>query len=355
VDGACFESELVPSRVVVEETVVVKRREPLALVLMQDRSSSMVGQCDVGVPCNPQAWAETTEAIRAFVNDPDSAGIDVGLGFFPPVQSFLGLFQGACDGSDCGVLQVSPAPLPGSAPAVLDALLLATPSSGPLATLYTPTECGLRGVTRACQTVTADTGKKCVAVLITDGTPNRCATDAASLSGIAAAALREGVQTFALGMTAANFTLLDLVARAGGTDCSPGGAGYACNVSAGTTLLEALTRIREFVDVTETHTEVQTKELECEWEIPPPPPGKTFDPGQVNVSLGQGSGAKRVGYVGKAEDCRSATGGWYFDDARTPTRIVTCPVTCAEVRSLEEGGVRLLFGCAREDEMSPIR
>jgi hypothetical protein len=72
------------------------------------------------------------------------------------------------------------------------------------------------------------------------------------------------------------FALLDAIAIAGGSDCTPDVPGSeACDVStAGTeSFLAALDAIREGVVMTETITEVVTTNvtttIPCEWSIPP--------------------------------------------------------------------------------------
>src|SRR5690606_23255751 len=115
------------------------------------------------------------------------------------------------------------------------------------------------------------------------------------LTPIAAAGLSSGVTTFAVGMegvTADGFQLLDAIAVAGGSDCTPAApGGEACDVSmtGGAGLLEALNTIRDTVVVTETVVEtttetiVETVALPCQWAIPMAPSGETLDPNLVNV------------------------------------------------------------------------
>ena len=349
-DGGCFEAHQKPDRISVQVTSTKVVPKPVAIFLMQDRSSSMVGLCDFGQLCNPFAWTETTGAVRAFANDPKSAGLDVGLGFFPPLNA-TGATQGACDGSSCAVPAVPIGRLPATAPALEAALLTGVPSSNSLAPNYTPTECGMRGMVDYCKAYTKQTGVQCVAVLITDGAPTRCSADAQVLTKIALDGKALGVKTFTIGMFGANFILLDALANAGGTDCDPQSASFACDVSQGDTLLAALNAIRESVKVTETRTEVQTKQLDCEWKIPPPPAGEVFDPAKVNFQFtGQSGAVKRVGFVPSAAACKS-TGdlGWYFDDPAKPAKISVCPASCAEIKAAKDASVDITFGCARED------
>src|SRR5262249_15532754 len=149
-------------------------------------------------------------------------------------------------------------------------------------------------------------------VLVTDGQPNGCnLTDncpdgggncvdprsAGILTPIAGNAFGSpnSVVTFTVGMSgvsADGFALLDAIAIAGGSDCTPGTAGGgACNVTTGgaKVFLEALNTIRHSVQVTgtreQTYTSTVTTTLACEWGIPKPEPGKTFDKKLVNVNF----------------------------------------------------------------------
>jgi hypothetical protein len=348
-DGACFAASQTPDKINVQVEKKVTKKKPIAMVLMQDRSSSMVGLCDQGVACNPFAWSETTAAITTFANDPNSAGIDVGLNFFPPIGA-IGDTQGACDGSSCAVPAVAVGKLPGVASALTAAFQANPPSPISFLPNYTPTECGMRGMVSVCTAFTKATGEQCVAVLITDGTPNRCSTNSAVLTQIAAAGKAAGVKTFAIGMNGANFTLLNSIAQSGGTDCDAKGPNLACDVSKGDSLLAALTAIRESVTVTETVTEVQTKQLDCQWLIPPPPAGQVFDPARVNLGFTAAGGNRQtIGFVPSAADCQKAGDyGWYFDDAKKPTRVLVCPQSCTAIQASKGASIDIAFGCARE-------
>jgi hypothetical protein len=70
------------------EDIHMAERVPLDLVLLVDRSMSMAGP----------KWEMTTKALTAFVSDPRSAGLGVGLQYFP-----VSAIEHACNGNiDCG-------------------------------------------------------------------------------------------------------------------------------------------------------------------------------------------------------------------------------------------------------------
>jgi hypothetical protein len=334
-DAQCGAVSSTAEQVIVETPVYEYR--PVALNVMQDRSSSMVG-----VLGNPNGWPDAYGAMTAFANDPASAGLDVQLGFFPPVTTNAG----ACDGSDCGAPVVPWGPLPQNAQPIINAYNTAAPPTIP--PLLTPTECALRGATIGCAQYQAQYMKQCVVVLVTDGEPTVCNTDTAFLSQIAADALRDwNVLTFAIGMDGSNFNTLDAIAQAGGTDCDPNGPRYACIVAGGsqqTAFLDALNLIRQ--TVTSVQTRIDQTVVPCEWDIPPAPAGETFDATKVNVEFRAGTAmAQQIGAVPSPAECAAAGGGWYYDDPLNPTKVQVCEQTCSVITATPDARVDVLFGC----------
>jgi Mg-chelatase subunit ChlD len=66
------------------ETIKAQRL-PLDVYLLMDASSSMI--LSVGLPARSK-WQKARDAVVAFVSDPRSAGLEVGLGMFPMVPDF---------------------------------------------------------------------------------------------------------------------------------------------------------------------------------------------------------------------------------------------------------------------------
>ena len=97
------------------------------------------------------------------------------------------------------------------------------------------------------------------------------------------------------GMDGADFGLLDAIAAAGHSDCTPNVAGQeACNVTGGAqSFSDARALIRNTVTTTTTTTETQTivqgTQLPCDFTIPEPPAGETFDRNKVNVQFVNGA------------------------------------------------------------------
>jgi len=329
-------------------TDTITTYKPVALFIMQDRSSSMwTGRPS---PASPESWRNSTTAVTAFVNDPASQGIDVGLGVFPPMNPIDSNNQGDCAaGSDCGTPLVPIAALPGNATPLINGYGTADPTN--IGGNNTPTECALRGMINTCLRFqsTSATGEQCVAVLITDGTPTRCSTDQQTLINVVQQGHDLGVTTYVLGLPGSDINFLNQVANVGGTSA-------AIDVTAGTqAFIAALNNIRQAVSV-QTTTQVSTPvvistPLPCKWGVPTPPAGQTFDPAKVNVQFTPPGGAPvRFGHVTSAAACDQATkDAWYYNDENNPTEVLACPNACNGTLKNSAGAqVELLFGCATE-------
>jgi hypothetical protein len=358
-DGSCFASGAKAERIVttkeVPVTVTVTEKQPVALYLMQDQSGSMLVPTFQGLQLR---WEIARLAVQTFTNDPQSAGLDIGLQFFA-------LPTPACDGSGgYAVPEVPIGRLPAHAPAINNAYLAHFPATG------TPIEPALRGAVNFCLNFeSTNAAEECVAVLITDGAPSDCEQNATTLAAIAGDAFSKGVMTYAIGMEGADFPLMDGIAIAGGTDCSPGTPGKeACDVSpnSNTSFTQALDTIRKTVShdvtTTKTITETHTTELACDFKIPAPPPGQTFDPDKVNVHFLHGGADDAVLQVPSEADCAKASDqGWFYDNPSAPTSIKVCNGTCASIKaSSGDAGVvvgdppevRVLLGC--ETDKAPL-
>lgn len=337
-DAGCGTSSIEAEQIVIMNEILIEETitevAPVAMYVMLDQSMSMQ---------NKGLWDPAKLALKAFIDDASSAGVDLALDYFPPLFGEVG----ECDGAGYSDPAVPVGRLPDHASAIhssLDALLTATGFG-------TPIEGALRGVTEFCKTFqAANPMEKCIAVLVTDGVPELgCSEDYAVITQIAADAQAAGVMTFAVGLAGADFALLDMIAMAGGAaDCSDAADRFACDVSGGASqLVEALNDIRDVVTTTTTRTEVMTVTenvpLECEWAIPEEG-DRQFDKMLVNVELSSpGGGEVALGYVPDEDSC--ADRGWFYDDDDAPTRIIACEETCELIQSTELAKVDILLGC----------
>jgi hypothetical protein len=85
-------------------------------------------------------------------------------------------------------------------------------------------------------------------------------------------------------------------------------------------------------------------EITCEWELPAAPMGKTFAGDLVAVERSaMGMAGTPLMRVNSQAEC--AQGGWYFDSALNPSKILACPSTCMELQGQMGGQVDVTFGC----------
>jgi len=337
-DAGCGTSSVEAEQIVIENEIIIEEMitevQPVAMYVMLDQSMSMQ---------NKGLWDPAKLALKAFIDDASSAGVDLALDYFPPLFGEVG----ECTGAGYSDPAVPIGRLPDHATSIHSSLDALPTASG----FGTPIEGALRGATQFCQTFqAANPMEKCIAVLVTDGVPELgCSEDYAVITQIATDAQAAGVMTFAVGLAGADFALLDMSAMAGGAeDCSDAADRFACDVSGGAAqLVDALNSIRDVVTTTTTRTEIMTvieeTPLECEWAIPEEG-DRQFDKMLVNVELSSpGGGEVAFGNVPSEGDC--AARGWYYDDLDAPTRIIACEATCDLIQSTPQAKVDILLGC----------
>jgi hypothetical protein len=92
---------------------------------------------------------------------------------------------------------------------------------------------------------------------------------------------------------------------------------------------------------------VSGAKLPCVYDIPPAPDGMPYAFDQVNVDYKPTPNDKPqpIYHVpGGEADC-GAQGGWYYDNALMPTKILLCPETCKLVQGSDTGEITVKFGC----------
>jgi hypothetical protein len=376
-DGLALEPQTIEVPHEVTTTIESQVPAPVALYIMLDNTLSMD---QMGATATK--WEEARSALTSFVENPASEGIDVAIQYFHPAGG-TGLEADECDGVSHATPAVPMGPLPGQANAIVSSL------QSTKTALNTPTKGALTGATNYCATFQSNhPDEKCVVILVTDGEPHGCGLSAmcttttgaggsgarpggggaaecvdpksaSVLTPIAAAGLAKGVVTFTVGMAGVSkdgFALLNQIAIAGGSDCTPGASGNeACDVSTSGAagLLAALNAIRDSVTVVETHTEtVTTTEivpLPCEWMLPEPPKDQKFDPLRINVNIVDAETVPAL-YVPSADECEHASGpAWYYDNPEAPKKMYVCPATCELLTATPTASVQVLLGCKRKD------
>ncbi len=295
---------------------------PVTMLMMFDKSGSML---------DDQKWFGAKAALKAFFQSDSSAGLSVGLRFFPDDEPVAGCNDQGCSVDACSVPLVPPAPLTtapaGSDPqqkALIDALDSKTPKG------ETPMYPALGGAEKWAKENAKEGESRTVVVLITDGEPTTCITDVDAIATLAKDAHdQKGVLTYAIGMPGSNQTQLDKIAIAGGTE-------KAFLAPAGTLtseLIEALGKI-------------QKAQIACSYDLPTPmQAGDVVDPGKVNVNYYDGTGSFTT--MPKVSSISACSGAyeWYYDNETTPKTIELCPATCAQLQGNVSALVKILLGC----------
>jgi len=354
------------------------------MLVMYDRSWSMLACADSGSNSNPPCmntppttrWDVTSEALKQFFQNPAAAGLRVALRFFPddhpavgcdgygqtggnPMGGFMGGFPmggggmtGAagstgvagpnCDVNACAQplvdiapLTVDPAPTD-TQEAALIAAIEASPPPGPdmpNPNPATPTSAALGGAVQWATTYqTANPDQLTVIVLVTDGEPYGCDTNTQNIANIAATGLKAGIQTYVIGLGGLSSTVLDAIAKAGGTK-------NAYVVQAGSTSTDSLR---------DTLLSIRGMAISCNIAIPAATTsGQQIDPAQINIQYENGSDGTKTDY-GLVEGGMSACGdslGWYFDNPAMPTEVILCPAACTQIEGDTMAKLHVLAGC----------
>lgn len=283
---------------------------PLDMLILLDRSGSMLGS----------KWVGVTNALSAFVTDAASAGMNVGLTYFPLSSNG----QSDCNHTSYDELAVAIGELPLNTQELTASIQSTSPGGG------TPMRPALQGVlTNATAYKDANPSHKVIVVLATDGDPSGCSGNTvASTAEMAQRALRyNGVQTYVIAVQGSTLTNLDQIADAGGTT-------RAFDVTADITAFSAKM------------AEIRASALPCDLLIPAPPAGAVLDTSRVAVRFApEGASPLEVPKADDAGDC-GAGPGWYYDDEALPKKIILCPASCTTVQHEVRAELDVLFGCA---------
>jgi len=309
-------------------------QSPLDIYIMFDQSCSMscpaeqggFGLCCTGGP-NPRIDHVRT-AVTQFLNDPESAGMGVGIGYF----GYMSAGNTSCDPSDYSTPAVPIGALPGWAQPILNSLNSVQPTG------ETPTGAAIRGAcTYAGQWKQEHPSHAVVVLLVTDGNPEAPVT---SQNGGCTPSIQDAAQAattcyesqfqlpvYVLGVGQA-LSNLNQIAVAGGTN-------QAYIVSGGDVaqqVLQALNTIRS------------EAAIPCDISLPTDP-AQSINYQQVNVSYCDGTSQHYTFfYVASSGDCDPQQGGWFYDDPANPQTIKLCDATCNQV-SAPGGRLLLSVGC----------
>jgi hypothetical protein len=337
---------------------VKPKKVPLDMYIVFDESLSMNENVTGGTK-----WSVISGALTSFVQNSASAGLGVGLTFFP--LPFPAGVPGTCmQDADCkpnmtdygpcvadvstGFLlvcgktdscvagnykaEVPIGTLPGSSAALVASLAAHSPVG------FTPTYPALQaGYDYTKMWAAAHPDHKTILVLATDGDPTTCNATTNNVQTIASNLVtpaNSGAQpilTFVIGV-GASLTSLNAIAQAGGTmqalivdtgSADPGGD-----------FLAAMKKIGA------------SPAIGCQYAIPMPTSG-AFDAAKVNVQLTPDMGTPTVlPHVGNKAACTPQAGGWYYDNNTKPTQIILCDSTCTGINNGVSVQVDVVLGCA---------
>jgi len=316
-------------------------RLPLDMYFLVDESGSMGENVQGGTK-----WKVVSDSLVGFLNDPGNADIGVGIGYFPlksptcmpgqagclciPFTPFcFALAGGSCELVDYATPSIRIA-LPPNHAAVVTDLGTHGPGGG------TPTRPALEGAMQYVTTwASANTTRKSVVVLATDGEPSGCSTNSPQdVANVAAAALKgtSHLQTFVIGV-GKSLTSLNLIAQSGGT-------GQAFLVDTGASVAQAFT---------DALNQIRGQAASCDFNIPAQTAQGPVDPHKVNVYATPKGAAQRTAVLmvqnSDPANCGPA-GGWYYDDPAAPKVIKLCDSSC---QSLNGGRVEVELGCVTQE------
>ncbi len=348
------------------------QRAAVDLLFLVDVSTSMAKTVAGGTGSK---WDLARAGLLGFLRDPGSAGLNIGLQFFPVgARCFAGVCVGpfnppgptpacpcpagltcmpfdpnnpqpcpgnppSCDVADYRKLAVSFAALPGSEPQLTTAFGAQDPRAA--RTSGTPTGPAVLGaLDQLSARLAASAGNKGALVVVTDGEPTLC--DPVAIEAIAApvAAARQAsppIATFIIGV----FTPEEIARGAGNVVARLATAGGTTEFVINPT--DDLNRRLQ-----DAFNQIRTLAVPCAFTIPQPRTG-VLDYGKVNVHVTASARDEDLPYVRDAAGCDPTRGGWYYDaDPATggaPTRVQVCEASCKALEGDETARVDLRFGC----------
>lgn len=300
---------------------------PLDIFIMVDQSGSMTDEVTGPNGTTAQKWTLLVQAFTAFVNDPGSTGLGVGIGYFP----IPNIDDSSCDAATYSAPDVPIAVLPGNAAAIVSSMGAHKPGG------QTPTVPSLSGaLDYAKGWALAHPTHTVVVAYATDGDPHGCTNDTIDVATSIAQEAAMGtpsIATYVIGI-GSSLKSLGQIAEGGST-----GQAIIVDTSQDTSqqLLAAMNQIRA------------ASAVPCILTIPTSDAG-AVDFGKVNiVESPSDSGAPgTVLQVPNASMCDPTAGGWYYDDPAAPTKIDLCSATCDAVTVDVTSEVDVLLGCKTE-------
>ena len=303
---------------------VESRTLPVTIFFALDGSRSMVSGKQRAL-----RWEPVTVALKAFLNDPGSAGLDAAMQLFPTPTDHLNVIVPEARAYACRVapyrtadVKVQALPDSGDFQAFIDA---AEPDHA------TPTNSMFRGIIQQAEEVlNSDPEARAAMVMLSDGDPSECADDNRTPTEVVSAtvaAVADRIPTYVIGV-GENLDNLNAIAKAGGTETA--------------LLIDPADPEATRLKILERLGEIRGQVASCEVIIPEPPEGKRLEPNAVFAKIHLPNSASiEVPYEA---DCLTGA-GFRYDDEDAPERILLCPQACGELRQ-SGASVEVVFGCA---------
>jgi hypothetical protein len=329
---------------VCREVVFTAQADPVNVLILLDRSTSMLQLADPATP-GVTRWDAVTAALRAFVNSPQAENARIGLQFF-------GLTNGAddCENGKYETPAVPVAPLVSNRAALLDAINTTLPGS------LTPTLPAVAGALSYALTVARDPANAevpTVMVLASDGVPSECGPE--DENGMQILSFREILDTLesysapptdAMGTPmqppVRTFIVGTSELRNNAESLAQAGNGQAFLVGGGTPGVDLQAR---FLDAL---LSIVVRPLDCEVDVPQTAPdtGEAVDFEAVRLRFTAASSGTTTEFPRTAgpQTC-GVSRAWFYEAASPPTKIFLCRNACD---TLGAGELKLELGCAPE-------
>jgi hypothetical protein len=293
---------------------------PVDMFFMIDKSGSMAAQ---------GLWTPATSALNQFFQDPQSAGINAALRFFPD-NSPSTCDSPSCDLTNCsqplvslGALTAASAPTDTQEQALVSAINANSPGGG------TPMYAALGGAEQwAVAYQQANPKHQVVVVFLTDGYATSCDTDTTDIDGLAGNAFTTaGVLTYVIGLQGSNTAQLNDMAQKGGT-----GSAFIISGTNSATVSSQLAAALQ---------QIRGQSVSCSFPLPSL---NQYDPSNVQViyTPGNGSAAQSLAKNAALANCGM---GWYYDNNQNPTLVNLCPMTCGTIQGDPGAQIQVKLAC----------
>ena len=301
--------------------------QPVNMYFVVDRSGSMDGT----------KWTGATNAMTAFFQDANNAGIYAALEFYPLAAGGANGDGCAPDSSSCSSVPCGNAMVPlgqlivPSAPTdTQEAALVGAMSAVGIPAGGTPTYPALDGALNwATARQATNPGELHVVILVTDGDPTWCNTDNTQIAALAGAAnSSSGVLTYTIGMQGANITALDNIASQGGTNQA--------------FVISGSNEAQIAADLQTALQAIAGQSVACDFMLP--------NPGQIdpfNTTVTYTSGANPPTTLTFHTSSTGCGDGYYWDNNTSPTQLFLCPNTCNTVKLDPNASIEIASACVQ--------